>query len=264
MKDLQPDLGAVIWDMGLPERRTLLQPEYKQQRDEMPHEMRAQLDYIQRQLVPLLGFKSLGLPNTEADDLIATYALEAAAKGIEVVIATNDKDLFQLVTDRIKIYSTNKTDLAAPGDSYALLDSDCVRAKWGVLPHQIGEVLSLTGDSADNIPGVSGLGPKTAVSLLLEHGGLDGLLQNLDSVKSERIRGQLKISLEMIAQNREMVKLDLDLPLPVAVDGLQIQPCYRELVEAIEYCEFKSLLEEIKKEIPRSNPAPAKMQGELF
>lgn len=264
IKDLQPDLGAVIWDMGLPERRTSLQPEYKQQRNEMPDEMRPQLDYIQRHLVPLLGFQSLGLPNTEADDLIATYALEAANQGTEVVIATNDKDLFQLVNDRIKIYSTNKTDLAAPGDSYALLNTNCVQAKWGVLPHQIGEILALTGDSADNIPGVSGLGPKTAVSLLLEHGSLDRLLQNLEAVKSERIREKLKTSLEIIAQNREMVKLDLDLPLPVPVNGLQIQPRYQELIAAIEHCEFKSLLEEIKKEIPRPISISTQTQGELF
>jgi len=264
VKDLKPDLGAVIWDMGLPERRTKLQPEYKQQRDEMPDDMRPQLDYIQRQLVPLLGFQSLGLPDTEADDLIGTYALEAAAKNMEVVIATNDKDLFQLVNDRVKIYSTNKTDLAAPEDTFALLDSACVQAKWGVPPQQIGDVLSLTGDSADNIPGVSGLGPKTAVSLLVEHGGLDGLLQNLEAVKNERIREKLKASLEIIAQNREMVKLDLDLPLPVPVDGLQIKPRYAELVAAIEHCEFKSLLQEIKNELPRTASAPSQSQGELF
>ena len=264
LKDLQPDLGAVIWDRGLPERRTQLQPEYKQQRDEMPIEMRPQLDYIQRQLVPLLGFQSLGLPDTEADDLIASYAVEASAKGTEVIIATNDKDLFQLVNDRVKIYSTHKTDLTAPGHSFALLDSVCVQAKWGVPPQQIGEVLSLTGDSADNIPGVNGLGQKTAVSLLTAHGGLDRLLQNLEMVKSERIREKLMSSLEIIAQNREMVKLDLDLPLPVPVEGLQIQPRYPELVEAIEHCEFKSLLEEIKREMQNLNLCFTQSQGELF
>lgn len=262
VKDLQPDLGAVVWDMGLPERRTQLQPEYKQQRVEMPDDMRPQLDYIQRQLAPVLGFRSLGLPGTEADDLIASYAHDAVAKNIEVVIATNDKDLFQLVNDRVKIYSTNKTDFAAPGDTFALLDSSSVQAKWGVPPPQIGEVLSLTGDSADNIPGVSGLGPKTAVSLLVEHGGLDGILQNIDAVKNERIRDKLKASLEIIAQNREMVKLDLDLPLPVPVEDLKIQPRLTELVAALELCEFRTLLQEIKSELPASAVIPS--QGELF
>ena len=264
VKDLQPDLGAVLWDMGLPERRTQLQPEYKQQRAEMPDAMRPQLDYIQRTLAPLLGFQSLGLPGTEADDLIATYAMEAAAKQIDVVVATNDKDLFQLVGDQIKIYSTNKTDLAAPGDTFALLDAACVEARWGVPPRQIGEVLCLTGDSADNIPGVSGLGPKTAVSLLVEHGGLDGLLQNLAAVKNERVREKLKASLEIIAQNREMVKLDLELPVPVPLDGLRIQPDHSGLVGAMEHCEFKSLLQEIKNEMPGAASTPVSSQGELF
>jgi DNA polymerase-1 len=223
--------------------------------------MRPQLDYIQRQLVPLLGFQSLGLPCTEADDLIASYAHEAMTKNVEVVIATNDKDLFQLVNDLVKIYSTNKTDLPSPEATFALLDSASVQAKWGVPPHQIGEVLSLTGDSADNIPGVSGLGPKTAVSLILEHGGLDAVLQNLDAVKNERIREKLRAALEIIAQNREMVKLDLDLPLPAPLDELVIRPNYPELAIALETCEFKSLLQEVRAEAARLE-APS--QGELL
>src|SRR5271163_1189687 len=88
VKDLQPDLAAVIWDMGLPERRTKLQPQYKQQRVEMPADMVPQLDTIQV-IVPQLGFQSLGLPNTEADDLIASYATAAVARKIDVVLATN-------------------------------------------------------------------------------------------------------------------------------------------------------------------------------
>ena len=274
VKDLRPDIGAVVWDMGLPERRTQLQPEYKQQRAEMPDEMRPQLDYIQRRLAPLLGFRSLGLPGTEADDLIATYAIQAAEKGIEVVIATNDKDLFQLVGDRVKIYSTNKTDLAGPGETFALLDAACVEAKWGVPPSRIGEVLCLTGDASDNIPGVSGFGQKTAAALLTAHDGLDRLLQNLDAVKNERVREKLKSSLDIIAQNREMVKLDLDLPVPAPLEDLQIHPDYPGLIAAMEECEFKSLLQEFKAENPgaaqASAPAPAPEQapgpeqGELF
>src|SRR5450432_2093850 len=153
VKDLQPGLGAVIWDEGLPERRTQLQPEYKQQRAEMPDEMKPQLDFI-RKLMPSLGFQSLGLPNTEADDLMASYACEAIGKKIEVVLATNDKDLFQLVDDGVKVYSTNKNDLASPGETFALLGGESVMKKWGVPPQRIGEVLCLIGDSVDNIPGV--------------------------------------------------------------------------------------------------------------
>jgi len=274
---LKPDYGAVIWDMGLPEHRTKLQPEYKQQRAEMPPDMIPQLDYIQK-LVPQLGFHSLGLADTEADDLMASYAIAAVAKNIEVVLATNDKDLFQLVDLAVKVYSTNKTDLATLQDAFVLLGHDYVVKKWGVPPAQIGEVLCLIGDSVDNIPGVSGLGPKNAAALLREHGNLDALLQNADSIKNERMREKVKAAREQIMQNREMVRLDTDLPLPVPVEDLKIQPRYPELIASLENCEFKSLLQEVKDEYQKLQPAakteatpkpvatnnPAQSQGELF
>jgi 5'-3' exonuclease len=262
VKDLRPDFGAVVWDMGLPQRRTALQPEYKQQRAEMPDTMRPQLDFIQKEIAPLLGFQSLGLPDTEADDLMASYALAAIAKKIDVVLATNDKDLFQLVDGSVKIYSTNKTDLASPEQGFALLGEDYVIQKWGIPPAQIGEVLCLVGDSADNIPGVNGLGPKTASALLREFGSLDALLENSNRIKNERIREKIKTAREQILQNREMVRLDLDLPLPVALEELKIRPQYSGLVAALERCEFKSLLQEVRNEVP--SPAIAPAQGELF
>ena len=109
VKDVQPDLGAVIWDVGMPKRRTELQPAYKQQRTEMPDLMKPQLNFIQ-DLVPLLGFASLGVDDTEADDLMASYTCAARRRGDEVILATNDKDLFQLVDEKVKVYSTAKAD----------------------------------------------------------------------------------------------------------------------------------------------------------
>lgn len=264
--DLAPDLGAVMWDMGLPKRRVELQPEYKQQRSEMPDEMRPQLDFIQR-LVPMLGFASLGVPDTEADDLMASYAVAARARGDDVVLATNDKDLFQLVNEHVRVYSTNKTDLAAPTDAFALLGAEAVRRKWNVEPAQIGEVLALVGDSVDNIPGVDGIGPKTAATLMQEHGSIDALLANLAAVKNEKLRAKLEAARAQIAQNREMVRLDLDLPLPTPLDALRIAPRYPELVSALEGCEFKGLTAEVRAEGAARGaaaPAPTLGQGELF
>ena len=268
VKDLAPDLGAVVWDMGMPQRRVALQPAYKQQRAEMPADMRDQLTFIQN-LVPLLGFASLSLPDTEADDLMATYATVARARGDSVVLATNDKDLFQLVNEHVKVYSTNKTDLASPSDTFALLGDDAVRKKWNVTPPQIADVLALIGDSADNIPGVPGLGPKGAATLLAAHGSLDALLADLDAVKNERIREKLKTSREQIEQNREMVRLDLDLPLPAPLDAMLLRPRPAELAVELEKCEFKGLLAEVRAEaasVLPSAPAtlPATTQGELF
>ena len=267
VKDLAPDLGAVIWDEGLPQRRVALQPAYKQQRAEMPDLMRPQLTAIQN-LVPLLGFASLALPDTEADDLMASYAVAARARGDEVVLATNDKDLFQLVDDHVKVYSTNKADLAAPGEAFALLGAEAVRKKWGVTPPQIADVLALIGDSVDNIPGIDGLGPKGAAALLAAHGSLDAILANPGAVKNERTRTRLEAARTQIEQNREMVRLDLDLPLPQPLAALALRPRPAELIPELERCEFKSLLAEIRAEAgaPASPPASAHplSQGDLF
>ena len=274
VKDLAPDLGAVVWDMGMPKRRVELQPAYKQQRAEMPGTMIPQLTFIQ-DIVPHLGFASLWLPDTEADDLMASYAVAARARGDDVVLATNDKDLFQLVNDHVRVYSTAKTDLATPKDTFALLGADAVRKKWGVEPLQIGDVLSLIGDSVDNIPGVPGLGPKGAASLLAAHGSLDAILADLEVVKNEKTREKLRAAREQIVQNREMVRLDLDLPLPAPLDALAIRPRYHELIAGLEKCEFKGLTAEVKAEAagasvtesPAAGPGAATSsmaQGELF
>ncbi len=247
--DLRPDLGAVIWDAGLPERRTTLQPAYKQNRPEMPVEMRPQEDWLQRN-VPLLGLASLLLPNTEADDLIASYARAAVRAGHEVVIATNDKDILQLVGDGIAIYSTAKADVAPGG--FALLGFPEVRAKWGVDPRQIGDVLALTGDSSDNIPGVPGVGEKTAAKLINEHGSVDTLLRNADGLEPAKLREKILSARELIGTNRQMVALDEDLLLPEPIDSLPIRPRYPELIAALRDCGFKSLLKDVEAEAAKS------------
>jgi len=264
VKDLAPELGAVVWDMGIPKRRAELQPAYKEQRAAMPDDMKPQLTFIQN-LVPLLGFASLGLPDTEADDLMASYTVAARARGHEVVLATNDKDLFQLVDEQVRVYTTSKADLASPKDAFALLGPDAVQKKWGVAPQLIGDVLSLVGDSVDNIPGVNGLGPKGAASLLNAHGSLVAILNDPDSVKNERMREKLKTSRAQIIQNREMVRLDLDLELPQPLDELTIQPRYPELIAQLEKCDFNSLLLEVKAEAAARAPRAAEReQAELF
>ena len=250
LKHLQPELGAVFWDEGMPERRVKLQPAYKETRKEMPKPMVPQLDFIQ-ELTPLLGFRNISLPNTEADDLIGCYAIAACKRAeMEVVLATNDKDLYQLVGPCVRVYTTAKADLASPKDAFALLGEDQVSAKWEVPPNLIGDVLALAGDSVDNIPGV-GLGRKTAAALIREFGGLESLLANIDKVKSARTREKLINSRDQILENRKMVDLDCHLELPVPIDELRIEPDYPNLVRALEKCEFKSLLQEVRDEAAR-------------
>lgn len=247
LKHLQPELGAVVWDEGVPQKRVELQPTYKETRKEMPKPMIPQLEFIQK-LTPLLGFRNISLPNTEADDLMGCYTLAACERlGMEVVLATNDKDLYQLVGPCVKVYTTAKADLASPKDAFALLGEDEVTAKWEVPPRLIGDVLALTGDSVDNIPGI-GLGRKTAAALIREFGGLEPLLDNGDNVKSARTREKLANAREQILQNRKMVDLDCGIELPVPIDQLRIEPDYPALIAALESCEFKSLLQEVRDE----------------
>jgi DNA polymerase-1 len=248
IKHLKPELGAVVWDEGVPQRRVELQPAYKETRKEMPTPMVPQLDFIQKTLTPLLGFTNISLPNTEADDLMGCYAIAGCRRpGMEVVLATNDKDLYQLVGPCVRVYTTSKADLASPKDAFALLGEAEVTTKWDVPPRLIGDVLALTGDSVDNIPGI-GLGRKTAAGLIREHGGLDALLANIDKVKSLRTREKLINGRDQIIQNRKMVELECDMKLPVGIEELRIKPDYSPLIAALEKCEFKSLLQEVRDE----------------
>jgi DNA polymerase-1 len=259
LADVKPDRAAVIWDCGLPARRVELQPAYKQNRTSMPDDLCPQEDWLQEKIT-LLGVASLYVQNTEADDLIASYARAAHGDGAEVVIATNDKDILQTVSSSIHIYSTLKTDIKE--GSFALLGPDEVRGKWGVNASQIADVLTLTGDASDNIPGVPGIGDKTAVSLINQHDSIGKILENPAIIENTRLREKITTHRELIIANREMVRLDDDLALPEPWESLEIRPQYPELVAALRDCDFKTLVKDIESEMPRSVVAPA--QGELF
>lgn len=264
LHDVQPDFAAVVWDAGLPERRTALQPEYKQQRPEMPADLKLQEAPMQH-LVSLLGIASIAVPGTEADDVIASYARSHDG---ESVIATNDKDILQMVNERIAIYSTAKADVVDEPAGFALLQIDEVRKKWGVAPSQIGDVLALTGDSSDNIPGVEGIGSKTATALIQQFGSIAALITQADQIEKPKVREKIAANAERILQNLEMVRLDTDLPLPRPVQEMVIRPDYPRLIDAIAGYEFRSLLAEIKKESghPTTPPPPptSMQQGDLW
>jgi DNA polymerase-1 len=230
----------------------------------MPPELKAQEGIMQR-TVELLGFASIALAGTEADDLIACYAL--AHEG-ETLIATNDKDILQMVNDRIRIYSTAKADVMDEKLGYALLGTTEVRQKWGVEPPQIGDVLALTGDSSDNIPGVEGVGSKTATALIQQFGNVEALLERTSEIEKPKVREKIVAAAARILQNREMVRLDTHLELPVPVSSLAIQPRYPELIKAMASFEFRTLLAEITRESgitpPASTPATEMKQGDLW
>ena len=260
LSDLKPDLAAVVWDAGLPERRMELLPSYKQQREETPDDLESQFSVIE-EAVAALGAHNLSLEGHEADDLIAAYATAARKEKADVIIATNDKDIYALVDGKTRIYTTNKSDVGDSKDGFALLGAAEVEAKWGVPPEMIPDVLALTGDSVDNIPGVEGVGPKTAAKLVLEHGGVSKILGKTSAIKNEKLRAKVEAAAQRVRDNMELVRLDDKLPLPVPVKDLRIEPDFSAVVALAKKCEFRSLLAEYEK---LSKEKSRGSQGELF
>lgn len=260
LADVQPDRAAVVWDAGLPERRMQLLPAYKQQREETPRDLSAQFPVIE-EAVRALGVRNLSLAGHEADDLIAAYAAAARRAAGEVIIATNDKDIYALVGDGVSVYSTNKSDTGAAKEGFALLGPAEVEAKWGVPPGKIPDVLALTGDAVDNIPGVEGVGPKTAAKLVREHGGTALLAENPAVIKNDKLREKIAASAGRLRDNLELVRLDSTLPLPAALEELQITPDARAVADVARRCEFRTLLAEFEK---AASAAARPTQQELF
>ncbi len=249
--DLKPDFALVVWDAGLPERRTALQPSYKEHREEMPEELKMQEAPLRR-LITLLGVQHTSSPQEEADDLIASYVLAARSKGIASLVATNDKDIMQLVDAEVKIYSVSKKDLLqkdAQQAGYALLGPREVKQKWGVLPSQIVDLLALTGDSADNIAGLPGVGKKTAAKWIEKFGSLEKLLESAH--EDPKIDVKIKHAHAQLLENRKMIQLHVDLPLPLPIETLEISPNYPALFQELENLEFRSFARDIEQEAKR-------------
>jgi len=270
LADVRPDFAAVVWDAGLPEHRTELHPEYKQNRDEMPDDLEVQQEPL-RETIPLLGVTNVLLEGTEADDLIASYVSEARRSGISCVVATNDKDILQLVGEGVSVYSSGS---AAGGTGFRLLGVPEVREKWGVDPGRIGDILALTGDASDNIPGIPGVGEKTAAKWINRFGSLDGLLARAG--EDPKIFEKLDPHRELVLRNRKMVELVLDLPLPEPISGFSVAPRYPDLIRALKDFEFRSLSVEVERDASAAGlagiePPPQVVvtatppsQGELF
>ncbi|HEX7619088.1 MAG TPA: 5'-3' exonuclease H3TH domain-containing protein [Verrucomicrobiae bacterium] len=201
---IAPTHLMVVWDGGLSAARTAVLPEYKAHRPEMPGDLKPQLDEIVNYL-KAAGVASFCRDGVEADDYIACLARRAADAGMAAVIASSDKDFMQLVSARVGLLNPNDKSETVWADEQ-------VRAKAGVEPSQIVDWLSLMGDSVDNIPGVPGIGPKTAAGLLNQFGSVAELFRRLDEVKSEKVRGALRGSADAVRRNRELVRLRDDLP----------------------------------------------------
>jgi len=229
---------AVVWDGGLAAERVAALPQYKAQRPPLPPALAEQLDGVVAWL-EAAGFASFCRDAVEADDWIATLARQAERADWAVVIASSDKDFMQLVSDRV--------GLVNPGDpTQSLWSAEQVRKKTGVAPSQIVDWLSLVGDSVDNIPGVPGVGVKTAAELLGELGSVAGLYARLGEVKSERLRAALTAAAADVGRNQALVRLKTDLPGAFSPEELAVRaPRTDRLRELYSGWGFRSLLAEL-------------------
>jgi DNA polymerase-1 len=232
---MEPTHLIVVWDGGLDAGRTASLPEYKAHRPEMPEDLRKQLDEMAAYL-KAAGIASYCREGVEADDYIACLARHAAETGMEVVIASSDKDFMQLVSGRIGLLNPNDK-------SEMIWTDEQVRAKAGVEPPQVVDWLGLMGDSVDNIPGVPGVGPKTAAELLNQFGSVRVLYERLDEVKSEKLRVALRASADVVRRNCELVRLRDDLPCEFSPDKLAEKPAdIGRLRQLYQRWGFKTLL----------------------
>ena len=199
----KPDRVVVAFDGGSPAHRLEKCPAYKAQRAPMPDDLRSQLPRI-NEFLAAAGIPMVLLKGQEADDVMATLAGRAAAAGAIVRLATSDKDLMQLVTDRVRIVPPTQADTE--------LDPAGVEAKTGVPPARIVDWLALIGDSADNIPGVLGIGPKTATKLLTQFGSLSGCFAHGDQIESASLRSKLLEGRATAELNVALMTLDREVP----------------------------------------------------
>ncbi|MCX6860790.1 MAG: hypothetical protein NTX70_11280 [Verrucomicrobia bacterium] len=212
---LRPTHRLVLWDRGLAAERMAELPEYKQQRAPTPEDLERQFPQIESWL-EAAGIAAWSHPETEADDWIGTYARRAEAQGWRTVVASSDKDFMQLVSDRVGLFNPNdkieKVWTAAE-----------VVAKTGVRPEQVVDWLSLIGDAVDNIPGVPGVGSKTATQLLQKYDSIESLMGRLAEVKSESQRTNLQASADSLLRNRRLISLRTDLVGGPDLQALRIE-----------------------------------------
>jgi DNA polymerase-1 len=236
---LAPSHLLVVWDGGLSAERLAALPEYKAQRPAMPADLAVQMDELVAYL-GAAGVASFCEDGVEADDYIACAARRAVKSGAEVVIASADKDFMQLVSPRIGLLNPHdKTE--------TVWTAEQVRAKTGVNPGQIVDWLALIGDSVDNIPGVPGVGPKTAAELLNQFGSVTELYGQLDAVKSERVRAALRSSAAAVRRNVALVRLKDELPCALVLDELAEKPANTDaLHELFSRWGFRSMLAELE------------------
>ena len=242
IREKNPDGIVVSFDSPVPTKRHAMFEKYKAHRPETPHGLIEQMPYIKK-LISAFHIKTFEMPGYEADDIIGTVSKRLASKGISVFIVTADKDMLQLVDSNIKIYDPVKDKI---------LNDEYVKDKFGVGPERITEFMALTGDAVDNIPGIKGVGEKTAKELLSNVSSLEELLENPNLVKKEKLRRLVAENTDMVRLSQRLATIDTSVPLDFQMEEIRLkEPEWPRLLSLFREFEFSSLVKLIPAGTPR-------------
>src|SRR5437868_7769197 len=248
LRDNDADHIAVIFDASGRSFRNEIYGDYKANRREMPDDLAPQLEHVRR-AADAFGVCQIEMANFEADDLIATYARHAVEAGARVTILSSDKDMMQLVSDRRGMMRDPMTDRP-------IVEAE-VREKFGVGPDKVIEVQALCGDSTDNVPGVPGIGVKTAAELINTYGDLENLLAHAGEIKQPKRREALIENEAKARLSKELVKLDDKVPLPCPLPALRVKPYDSEkLFPFLDEMELRALKSRIARRLDITAPVP--------
>lgn len=254
LEEERPDYIAVAMDTSAPTFRHKAFKDYKATRQKMPEDMASQLETL-KEVVRSYGIPVLEVQGYEADDIIGTIARQAEKENVETYLVTADKDFMQLISDTIKMYRP-----ARQGNEAEVIDEKGVMEKFGVEPDRVIEVLGLIGDKSDNVPGVPGIGEKTAIPLIREYGTIDNLLKNVDQVPQKGVREKLINNKEKAILSRNLVTIETNVPLDIDFHKLKAGQKNRgRMAQLFEALEFKSLvrkLGEVQRPPPDAPPLP--------
>lgn len=245
LRQKKPRALICAFDRSEPTFRSEIFTAYKANRSEMPGDLQVQIPLI-HEMLEAMAIPVVSHPCVEADDVIATLARDAAGRGHDVLICTSDKDCRQLLSERVRIYNLRKREEF--GRAELLTD-------WGITPEQVVDLQTLVGDSVDNVPGVPGIGVKTAAKLLQEFGTLEKLLNNIDKVSGVKRQQELRAFLPRFATSRQLVELKTDVPLTIDWDAWQLKPMDTERVLALfQEWGFQNLARQVRESAPQAAP----------
>ncbi len=233
LREKKPDYFAIVFDSPVPTERHKTYEAYKAHRPSMPDELKLQIQPI-KEIINAFNISNIEIEGYEADDVLGTIAKKAEKEGLDVYIITSDKDINQILSPKIKTYDTMKDKITEEKD---------VVERFGVEPSRFPEIIALMGDASDNIPGVHGIGEKTAVSLLKEFGSIDNIIQNHSRIKKPKLKEAISENIENIKLSLKLATIDTNVPLEISIEEFKPkEPDRTKLLDFLRKFEFSSLL----------------------